>query len=333
MPEYGEPMRIGKITENALKRSVLKQIKTEFKNVKSAAVGSDCAFSEKMEVFSATAPLALDIGGADLGYYGVVNACNGLFSQGIQIDHVTVAVLLPEDTEEPLLKEIVKGAIEGAKASGTVYAGGHTEVTAAVRRPVVTATAVGYAAEGEFLADKKVSAGMDLVVVGHIALEGSAMLARERKDELSKRYPVPFIEEAENFRNCISIKDAAGAAIEKGASAIHDCSFGGIFAALWEMAERAGCGMHVDLKSIPIKQQTIEVCEFFEVNPYFLASQGALLCAAYDGEALVRALTECGIDARVIGQLQKGNDRLITNGDESRFLERPQADEVLRILG
>lgn len=333
MPEYGEPMRIGKITENALKRSVLKQIKTEFKNVKSAAVGSDCAFSEKEKVFSATSPLALSLGGADLGYYSVVNACNGLFSQGIEIDHVTVAILLPEDAEEPFLKEIVKGAIEGAKISGTVYAGGHTEVTTAVKRAVVTATAVGHMAEGVSLFDKKASAGADLVVTGHIALEGSAMLARERKGELSTRYPVPFVEEAENFRSLVSVKEASRAAIEAGAEAIHDCSFGGIFAALWEMAERAGCGMQVDLKSIPIKQQTIEVCEFFEVNPYFLLSSGALMCAAKDGEAFVQTLAKDGIHAGVIGRLQKGNDRLIINGDESRFLERPQADEVLRILG
>ena len=326
-------MRIGKITENALKRSVLKQIKTEFKNVKSAAVGSDCAFSADKKVFSATAPLGLDIAAADLGYYSVVNATNALYSQGIAADHVNVSILLPAETEEPVLKEIVRGVIEGAKTAGTVYAGGHTEVTSAVSRPVVTATAVGCEALIRAMFDCKAAAEQDLVVTGWIALEGTSMLAAERKEELSSRYPVPFVEEAEHFKGLVSVREAAAAAIEAGATAIHDCSFGGVFAALWEMAERAGCGMNVDLKSIPIKQQTIEVCEFFEVNPYFLASPGALLTAAEDGEKFVEALAERGIPARVIGKLQKGNDRLIVNGEESRFLERPQADEIHRILG
>ena len=277
--------------------------------------------------------MSLDIAPVDLGYYAVVGATNGLYSQGLVASHVTVSILLPEDAEESVLKEIVKGAIEGARLSGTVYAGGHTEVTTAVKRPVVTATAVGYEAEGSSLAEEKPKAGMDLVVTGHIGLEGSAMIAKQRKDELSARYPVPFVEEAERFRVLVSVREAARAAVEAGAAAIHDCSFGGVFAALWEMAERAGCGMNVDLKAIPIKQQTIEVCEFFEVNPYFLASSGALLAGTEDGEKLVEALSEKGIPARVIGRLEAGNDRLIVNGEESRFLERPQADEILRILG
>ena len=326
-------MRIGKITENALKRSVLKQIKTEFKNVKSAAVGSDCAFSEDKEVFSTVSPMTLAIAPADMGYYAVVSAANGLLSQGLKPDHVTVSILLPEDEEEPVLREIVSGAIEGAALSGLVYAGGHTEVSTAVKRPVVTATAVGCRAEGRALFEDKPMAGQDLVMTGRIGLAGTAMLASEKKEELSSRYPVPFIEEAQKFRELVSVRDAAAAAIEAGAKAIHDCSSGGVFAALWEIAQRAGCGMEVDLKSIPIRQQTIEVCEFFEVNPYQLASSGALLTACDDGEKLVEELAGKGIEARVIGKFVAGNDRIIVNGDEKRFMDKPQADEILRILG
>ena len=104
-------------------------------------------------------------------------------------------------------------------------------------------------------------------------------------------------------------------------------------AGMREMAQRAGCGMEVDLKSIPIRQQTIEVCEFFEVNPYQLASSGALLTACDDGEKLVEELAGKGIEARVIGKFVAGNDRIIVNGDEKRFMDKPQADEILRILG
>ena len=117
-------MRIGKITENALKRSVLKLIKTEFKERTGAAVGADCAFSESKKVFSSVATYALDA--KEVGYYAVVKAANGLRAQGITPDHVDVSILLSEDIEEKQLKEIVRDCIDGCKAVGTVYAGGHT---------------------------------------------------------------------------------------------------------------------------------------------------------------------------------------------------------------
>ena len=118
-----------------------------------------------------------------------------------------------------------------------------------------------------------------------------------------------------------------------GISAVHDISFGGIFAALWEMAERAGTGLLADLKKIPIRQESVEICEFYEVNPYQLTSAGALLIAADDGDGLCKALWEVGINAQVIGSLRAGNDRIIVNEDEERFLDMPQADEIHKILG
>lgn len=51
-------------------------------------------------------------------------------------------------------------------------------------------------------------------------------------------------------------------------------SEGGIFGALWEMADGAGIGLDVALKRIPIQQETVEICEFFGVNPYQMLSTG-----------------------------------------------------------
>ena len=86
-------MRIGKITENALKRSVLKLLRTEYKDVKSAAVGSDCAFSANKEAFSTVSSVTADT--RDPGFYAVAKALIGLFSQGITPDHVSVSIMLP----------------------------------------------------------------------------------------------------------------------------------------------------------------------------------------------------------------------------------------------
>lgn len=327
-------MRFGKITENALKRSVLKQLRTEFKNKTSAAVGTDCAFSESKRTFSTIVPVTVDV--QEAGFYGVVKAVNGLVSQGLAPDHVEVSVLLPSDAEETTLKRIVKDAIDGAKACGVVYAGGHTEVTSAVTRPLVTVSAVGFAEdvrESDILFAGKAAPGQSLVITKWVAMEGTAMLAFEKYDELAGRYPAPFIDDARKLRDSLFVGKEMEIAKKVGITAAHDLSGGGVFAGLWEMAGRAGCGLKVDMRCIPLRQETVEICEFFTLNPYQLLSGGALLLATENGEKLVSDLKEQGIPAALIGELTEGNDKIVVNADEVRFLESPQADEILSALG
>ncbi len=324
-------MRIGKIKENALKRSVLKLIKTEYKDKVSAAVGADCAFSESNNIFSAVATVTEKI--CDCGYYAVMKAISSLVAQGIKPDHVVVNILLSADVEEPQLKKIVKDCIEACKAYGTVYAGGHTEVTAAVDRPVITATCVGTESEySDKLYSAKPKAGQALVISKWIGLEGTAMIAGQKRQELATRYPEPFIDNAQEFKGYININAEAAVAMKSGVSAVHDISSGGVFAALWEMGERAGTGLKVNLTDIPIRQETVEICEYFEINPYELLSGGALLYATEDGDKLVKDLENAGIPATIVGYLQEGKDKILINEDESRFLDMPQSDEIHKVL-
>ena len=108
---------------------------------------------------------------------------------------------------------------------------------------------------------------MDIVATKWVGLEGTAILAREKEEELRTRYAQPFIDKAKIFAQMMSILPEAAVAIKSGASAMHDVSEGGIFGALWELAESAGVGLEIDLKKIPIRQETIEVCEFLDVYP------------------------------------------------------------------
>lgn len=101
---------------------------------------------------------------------------------------------------------------------------------------------------------------------------------------------------------------------------------------LWEMAEASGVGLEIDLKKIPVRQETIEVCEFFGINPYQLISSGCMLMAAEDGNLLVRELEKAGIPATIIGKATAGNDRVLLNEEERRFLEPPKADELYKAI-
>ena len=113
---------------------------------------------------------------------------------------------------------------------------------------------------------------------------------------------------------------------------MHDVTEGGIFGALWELAESSGVGLEIDWKRIPVRQETIEICEFFEINPYELISSGSLLMVTDDGFGLVRELEAIRIPAAVIGKVREGNDRVVISGEERRFLGPPKADELYRVI-
>ena len=142
---------------------------------------------------------------------------------------------------------------------------------------------------------------------------------------------MPFIREAQRFENYFSVLKDARIAVENGAQAMHDVSEGGIFGALWEFAEANGVGLDIDLKAIPIRQETVEICNYIDVNPYQMMSCGSLIIAADNGYDMVRALEREGISAAVIGCTTDGNDRTVLNGEERRFLTKPEPDEIHRI--
>lgn len=199
--------------------------------------------------------------------------------------------------------------------------GGHTEVTDAVKRPVVSIAALGKAKKGMLSTTTGAKPGDDIVVTKWIALEATAKLARSRREALLSRYPRHLLDDAERFQQYFSVIPEAATAVKSGVRAMHDVTTGGIFGALWELAEASGVGLEIELKKIPIRQETVEICEFFDLNPYQLGSTGSLLLAAPDGNRLVLDLKQQGIPAVVIGKATADNDRVVINEDERRFLE------------
>ena len=142
-----------------------------------------------------------------------------------------------------------------------------------------------------------------------------------------------MVEKAKGFEKYLSILPEAATAGKSGVSFMQAVREGGIFASLWELAESAGVGLAVDLKAIPIRQECVEVCEFFGISPYEMLSGGSLLITTDNGEHLVRDLKEAGILAAVIGKITDNNDRVVINQEEKRFLDRPVSDEFSKIKG
>lgn len=167
----------------------------------------------------------------------------------------------------------------------------------------------------------------DIIMTGYAADYGAAVIARRFYDELIDRLPVSLvnrsIEYSENkyeFSNDGNIKDCA--------DCIWKISDGGVFKALRDMSDNLGTGISVWLDKISIRQETIEICEVYDINPYMLNGMGSLLIISEHGNELVRKLQGEGIYAAIIGHTTNNNDKIIINNNEVRYLESRIVDEL-----
>lgn len=326
-------MKIGKVPENVLKRSIIKQIKTKREEILvGAGVGEDCAVISLAddEVFvMSTDPITGT--SHDIGALSVHVTANDIASAGAEVIGVMLSVLLPENTEEAELKDMMKQVEETCSKLHIQTIGGHTEITKAVNQPIITVTGVGKVKRNQVVTTSGAKPGDDVVVTKWIGLEGTSIIAKEKEKELLSKFAPSFIEEAKNFADYLSVVPEAATAVKSGVSAMHDVTEGGIFGALWEVAEASGVGLEIDLKAIPVKQETIEICEYFGLNPYALISSGSMLMTAPKGHDLTRELQKAGIHAVVVGKVTAGNDRVLLNEEERRFLEPPKSDELYKV--
>ena len=326
-------MKTGKVPESVLKRSIIKQIKTKRPEILvGASVGEDCAVVELKEdelYVMSTDPITGT--SHEVGSLAVHVTANDIASSGAEVIGVMLSVLLPEGTEEEELKTIMKQVEDTCHELNIQTIGGHTEVTRVVNQPVLTVTGIGKVKKDSYITTGGARPGDDVVVTKWIGLEGTSIIAREKEAVLRERFSEAFVRRAADFIQYLSVVPEARIAAGHGASAMHDVTEGGIFGALWEVAEASGVGLTIDLKSIPVMQETIEVCEVFGISPYQLISSGSMLITTQGGHDLVRELKEAGIEAAVIGKVTDSNDRILTNEDEIRFLEPPGSDELYKV--
>ncbi len=180
--------------------------------------------------------------------------------------------------------------------------------------------------------------GDELVVIGAVALKGTSVIAREKYDILRSHFSEGFLANSQKLWAIYGTGEKPEKsrfwemAKEAGATALYAMGEGGFLSALWKMAEASEVGLEADFSRVPIRQETIEICEIFDVNPYRLLSDGAILVGVPAGEALVNRLLRDGVMAAVIGQTNAGNDRLLYYNGNGRYLERPVKDEIYKVL-
>lgn len=327
-------MNLGKISEAVLKRSVLNQISHRRDEVLvGPAIGEDCSVLEIGEdevLVMSTDPITGTV--QDIGTLAVHITANDIASNGAEVIGIMLSILLPEGTQEAELRAMMQ-EIEAVCARLSIeIIGGHTEVTKAVRQAIVTVTGVGKMKRNAMIKTAGAKPGQEIVMTKWAGLEGTAIIAAAKETELLTKYSASFIEGAKKMIENISVVSEAMVARAVGVTSMHDVTEGGIFGALWEIGAASKVGLEVDLKKIQLRQETVEICEFYDINPYMLISSGCMLMITDKANLLVDRLKAEGIPAAVIGRITEGNDRIIINEDERRFLEPPKSDELYKVM-
>ena len=174
--------------------------------------------------------------------------------------------------------------------------------------------------------------GGDIVLSKWAALEGTAVIAKAREDDLRREFSDSFIRSAKDFTGLISVEKEETLAESLGASGFYRAGEGGIYRSLWEFAEILGVGMDIYLRDIPIRQETVEIANFLDIDPYKLLSGGSLIMTAERGHDLVRMLKNEGINAAVIGSTNGSKDRVILNDGMRRFISPRDGDEIFKVV-
>ena len=271
--------------------------------------------------------------------YGLLTEVNELAAQGVHAGSAEIRIEIPADMDKSRMHSIrnhIAKAMEKLETEDFQLEELHIagEKCAALRVPQIVITAAGEIDQKERIADALLTAraGQDIVYAGWAGLEGMLRIIGEKEAELRERFTPAFIGQMKAYDSelCGLSKIAVADAI--GVSVIRQVSRGGILASLWDLAKDTELGLNLDLKKIAVRQETIEVCEHFRLNPYQLASGGSFLMLTENGEALADALNQKGIQAAVIGQLTDSNDKIIHNGEDMRYIDRPAPDELMKVF-
>jgi hydrogenase maturation factor len=279
---------------------------------------------------AATDPITLT--GEGVGRHSVVVNANDVAVMGVRPRWFLAAVLLPEGTAEAEVRELFASLRAGVEEAGVALVGGHTEVTAAVRQPLVVGQMLGIAPDGRFVATGGARPGDAIVQAGPAPVEAAAVLAVEASERLESLDVATLARARAALREPgISVVEAALAAAALGATALHDPTEGGLATGLAELALASGVRIVVDPERILWFEPGCAVCRTLGADPWGALASGTLLAAfpAERAAAACEALARGGTPARVIGAAEAGQG--VVRRDGTPLPEFPR-DEVARAL-
>ena len=274
---------------------------------------------------------------ADPGWHAVIVNANDVAATGGEPRWFLSSILVPPGTDAARIVRIADGIRRGCREVGAMPAGGHTEVTAAVRHEVVAGAMIGVASPERVKPSGGAREGDLLVITKGIAIEATAIIATEFAEDVSRRFGPEFQARSARFLRDPGISvvpEARIAARTPGVHAMHDVTEGGVATAIREMTEAARLGAIVDEAKIPRFDESTRLMNRYGLDILGAIGSGALLvaCSEAGADGLLRRLEDTGIAGRVIGRfVPPAQGIVLDRGASRRELPRFEADEITRL--
>jgi hydrogenase expression/formation protein HypE len=331
---------LGKLPSQHLARLLANHTVSDPRVVLGPGIGCDAAvidFDERLLV-AKTDPITF--ASDEIGWYAVHVNANDVACTGAAPRWFLATILLPEGRTTPSQVDAIFGQIDDAcRELGVTLVGGHTEITHGLDRAVVVGSMLGEVTPERLVKPGGARPGDALLLTKGIAVEGTAIIARELacRGKMAG-IDTAVIERSQRFLydpGISVVRDASVATAAGRVHAMHDPTEGGLATGLEELAEAAGVGLEIDEGTLPILPETETLCTPLGLNPLGLIASGALLLAVAqrDGPKVVKALQEAGIPAAEIGRVVPQENGITLRGASSgRPLPHFDRDEIARLF-
>jgi hydrogenase maturation factor len=272
-----------------------------------------------------------------IGWYAVNVNANDVATRGAEPAWFQATVLLPEGSEVSLVESIFEQISGAAKALGVAVTGGHTEVTPGIDRPIVVGDMHGVLVGASPVMTSAAEAGDAVVLTKGAGIEGTALIAREKRAELEGIFDKELVERAAGFLKNpgLSVVKEAMLALQFGVHSMHDPTEGGVAMGVRELSDASGRQVELLADAVMVLPETASICSHYGIDALGLLGSGALLATfkPADARSYVEELHKVGIDAAIIGSVKKakGAPTIIRDG-ESTPLSSSERDEVLKVL-
>lgn len=332
-----EKLLPGKIPPKMLKELVFTHLGKEDSDlILGPGIGQDAClirFGDKVLV-AATDPITGSI--EDAGWLSVHVNANDIATFGVAPRWFLNSIMLPEASNEDDLARIMQQINEATDSLGISVAGGHTEITQGLPRPIIAGFMLGLTDPGDYVTSSGAQPGDAIVMTKTAAIEGTAILASEGREYLTEAIGIDLVEEGIAIRDKISVVEEGLTAFGTGhVTAMHDPTEGGISGGLHELCDASEVGFEVNLESIPLHPATTAICDAIGVDWLNLISSGCMLitCSSGYAQEVVHAIEERGIQATIIGTIANDTEtRLLVEDFQSHHVERCDTDALWNAL-
>lgn len=179
-------------------------------------------------------------------------------------------------------------------------------------------------------------------VKGYVGNLGTKILIEKKIDELSKHFSKEYLHLL-NKNIDDTLKDGEIPSLSMLESIIVErekITKGGVLTALWKICERNKWGLTYSLRNIPIMQGTIEIANYFDLNPYRLYTYNAEIIVMdesnltndkmdYNSNDVHQLMSESFAE---IGEITNAKKRVRIDGEAEAFLTKDYKDEIDKII-